>query len=752
MNKLKLWMTTIAVSLTMLASATEGMWVVALLNRIQHAEMTNMGLNLTQEEIYSINQACLKDAIVRLNYGGCTGEVVSAQGLVFTNHHCAYDGIQTLSTVDKNYLQDGFCAKSFEEELPIPNFAISFLIRVEDVTAEVLSVVKPEMTEQERDKAIAAKSKEIAGRNKMDGKYEPEVKSFFYGNEFYLFVYQTYNDIRLVGNPPESVGKFGGDTDNWMWPRHTGDFSMIRIYANEKNEPAPYSVNNKPYQPKYHLKTNIEGIKEGDYAMIMGYPGRTSRYLTSFGIEQAINGRNPAIINGFGTKLETWKKFMDEDPAIRLMYAAKYASIANTWKYYIGQTQGLKKLDVKSKKLRIENQFHNWVDAGDADRKKEYGNALGLIKEYHSEWDGQVVLSTYAGLCLAGGAEFMGHAVELKGALTAYAKEMDKAKRAEMEKEILAGHEAFKKEYNAKVDEAVFVALVDLFRKNIDAAQHPEWMTTILAKKYKNNTAKLATQIFKTSMVMNDVFLKNFLHEPSEKALNKDLGIQIAAASAEFADGIRAKNPIGKFNKGYREFVAGYRKMETRQLAPDANSTMRVTYGKIKNYKAADALIYDYYTTTNGILEKWDNSNPEFVVPDKLVELIKNKDFGQYANDKGELVTCFIGDLDITGGNSGSPVMDANGNWIGLAFDGNWEAMSGDIAYEKDLQRTICVDIRYVLFVVEKLMGGKKIVDELTYYHTPVVEEKMLEMPIKIEPEPQPAPAPAPKKDPKKKK
>ncbi|MEY2763691.1 MAG: hypothetical protein RLZZ205_115, partial [Bacteroidota bacterium] len=410
------------------------------------------------------------------------------------------------------------------------------------------------------------------------------------------------------------------------------------------------------------------------------------------------------------------------------------------------------KLDVKSKKLKIENQFHQWVDAGDADRKKQYGNALNTIKEYHSEWDGQVVLSTYAGLCLAGGAEFMGHAVELKGALTAYAKEMDKAKRAEMEKEILAGQEAFKKEYNAQVDEAVFVALVDLFRKNIDAAQHPEWMTTVLAKKYKNNTAKLAAQIFKTSMVMNDVYLKNFLAEPSEKALNKDLGIQIAAASAEFADGIRTKNPIGKFNKGYREFVAGYRKMETRQLAPDANSTMRVTYGKIKNYKAADALIYDYYTTTNGILEKWDNSNPEFVVPDKLVQLIKNKDFGQYANDKGELVTCFIGDLDITGGNSGSPVMDANGNWIGLAFDGNWEAMSGDIAYEKDLQRTICVDIRYVLFVVEKLMGGKNIVDELTYYHTPTVEEKMLEMPPKVEPELQPAPAAAPKKDPKKKK
>ncbi|MEN9394956.1 MAG: hypothetical protein RL362_1177 [Bacteroidota bacterium] len=750
MNKLKLWMTTIAVSLSLIASATEGMWVVALLNRIQHAEMNNMGLKLTQEEIYSINQACLKDAIVRLNYGGCTGEVVSDKGLVFTNHHCAYDGIQTLSTVDKNYLQDGFCAKSFAEELPIPNFAISFLIRVEDVTSEVLGVVTEGMSEADRDKAIAAKTREIAGRNKENGKYEPEVKSFFYGNEFYLFVYQTFTDIRLVGNPPESVGKFGGDTDNWMWPRHTGDFSMIRIYANDKNEPAPYSVTNKPYSPKYHLKTNMEGVKEGDYAMIMGYPGRTSRVLTSYGINQAISGRNPALIESFGTKLETWKKFMDEDPAIRLMYAAKYASIANTWKYYIGQTQGLKKLDVKSKKAAIEENFTRWIaegdKLGDPTRKAKYGNALNTIQEYHNEWDSQVVKATYAGLCLTGGAEFMGHAVGLNAKLAAYLAETDAAKKEELKNEILAEDKAFHGEYNAKVDEAVFVELTKLFMLNVGADQHPSWMKDILAKKFKGDVNKLAAQIFATSMAMNTSALEKFFAKPSQKMIDKDLGLTIAALSATYVDGIRALNPIGKFNKGYREFVAGYRKMETRQLAPDANSTMRVTYGKIKNYKAADALIYDYYTTTNGIMEKWDNSNPEFVVPDKLVELIKNKDFGPYANEKGEMVTCFIGDLDITGGNSGSPVMDANGNWIGLAFDGNWEAMSGDIAYEKDLQRTICVDIRYVLFIVDKLMGGKNIVDELTYYHTPTVEEKMLEMPVTTPVELTPAPAPAPKK------
>ncbi len=735
MNKLKLWMTAIGFSLSLIATATEGMWMVAFLNRVQYAEMNNLGLKLTPEEIYNINQACLKDAIVRLNYGGCTGEVVSSKGLIFTNHHCAYDGIQTLSTVDKNYLQNGFCAKNFDEELPIPNFAISFLVRVENVTEEVLSVATAGMPEADRDKAIAAKMKEIVGKNKENGKYEPEVKSFFYGNEFYLFVYQTFTDIRLVGNPPESVGKFGGDTDNWMWPRHTGDFSMIRIYANEKNEPAAYSINNRPYEPKYHLKTNIQGVEEGDYAMIMGYPGRTSRYLTSFGIDQAINGRNPALIESFGLKLETWKSFMDKDPAIRLMYAAKYASIANTWKYYIGQTQGLKKLDVRGKKAAIESKFNEWVKI-DPRRQESFGQALNLIKEYHSEWDSQVVMATYAGLCLSGGAEFMGYAAGLNKQLSAYIAETDAKKKQDLKESILHDREEFQKEYNAMVDKSVFVNLIKLFRKQVTLDKQPAWMRDILDKKYKGNIEKMADDIFNKSLAINNSLLTDFFVEASEKTLAKDLGFSIATASASYTDEIRSKNPIGKFNKGYREFVAGYRQMENRPMAPDANSTMRLTYGQIKNYKAADALIYDYYTTSTGILEKWDDTNPEFTVPAELIKLIKEKDFGQYGNKKGELVTCFIGDLDITGGNSGSPVMDGNGNLIGIAFDGNWEAMSGDIAYEKDLQRTICVDIRYVLFIVDKLMGGKNIVDELTYYVPAPPPMKPVEQnPVEVAPE-----------------
>jgi hypothetical protein len=440
---------------------------------------------------------------------------------------------------------------------------------------------------------------------------------------------------------------------------------------------------------------------------------------------------------------------MDEDPAVRLMYAAKYASIANTWKYYIGQTQGLKKLDVRTKKANIENKFSEWVK-GDSRRQDNYGNALNLIKEYHNEWDGQVVLATYAGLCLSGGAEFMGYANGLYKNLGAYTAEKDAKKKEELKGEILSERAEFLKEYNAKVDQRVFVNLIELFRSRVASEQQPTWMKDILEKKYKGNVQKLAEEIFAKSLALNQSALELFLSEPNDKTLAKDLGFQIASASATFVDEIRAKNPTGKFNKGYREFVAGYREMENRPMAPDANSTMRVTYGQIKNYKAADALIYDYYTTSNGILEKWDDSNPEFTVPADLIQLIKNKDFGQYGNKKGELVTCFIGDLDITGGNSGSPVMDGNGNLIGIAFDGNWEAMSGDIAYEKDLQRTICVDIRYVLFIVDKLMGGKNIVDELTYYVPAAPQGKpVVPNPVEVAPQVDPTTRPMEKVTPK---
>jgi len=726
--------------------ANEGMWLVSLLNRMNEAEMKGLGLNLTKEEIYSINTASLKDAIVRLNYGQCTGEVVSDKGLIFTNHHCGYDAIQTLSTVENNLLLDGFCAKSFAEELPIENFKISFLVRIDDVTKDMLSVVSDGMSEADRDKALAAKSKELSAANTNNGMYEVEVKSFFYGNEYYMMVYQTFSDIRLVGNPPESVGKFGGDTDNWMWPRHTGDFSMLRIYADKNNQPAAYSKDNVPFKPKHFLPVNIEGVSEGDFTMIMGFPGRTSRYLTSYGIEQAVETRNPALIECLGTKLESWKSVMDKDARVRLMYAAKYASTANGWKYYIGQTRGLKRLDVKSDKAKIEVNFTNWLN-GNGTTKSKYGETLKSIQDYYNEWDPYVKASTYSSLCGIGGAEFMAFSADMGEAIKQILAETDETKRKEGLASLQSDIDAHFKEYDAETDKVVFVNLTALYRGRI-TADRPTWHA-MLDEKYKGSAMAYANKLFETSVFVNKDRLMKFLEKPSAKVIDKDLAYIAASSASVHAMNFRSLNPQQKFNKGMRQFVAGLREMSPdKAFAPDANSTMRVTYGIVDDYKAADAVHYDYYTTAAGIMEKRDNSNPEFVVPDKLAELITKKDFGRYANEKGELPACFIHNLDITGGNSGSPVIDGDGNIVGIAFDGNWEAMSGDIAFEPELQRTISVDIRYVLFVVEKLMGGKNIVDELKYVKKkPKVEAAPIvpAAPV-VAPAVEPAPAKAPAK------
>lgn len=698
----------------MLASANEGMWLVSLLNRVQHAEMTGMGLKLTAEEIYSINNASLKDAIVRLNGGQCTGEVVSDKGLIFTNHHCAYDAIQSLSTVQNDMLTNGFCAKSFSEELPIPGFEISFLVRVEDITKTVLEVVKEGMAEGDRQAMIQGKLMELQAKASEGGKYDVDAKSFFYGNEFYLFVYETYRDIRLVGNPPESVGKYGGDTDNWMWPRHTGDFSMIRIYADAKNQPADYSKDNQPYKPKHFLPMNIKGVEEGDFAMIMGYPGSTDRFLSSWGVKQALDLTNPATIEIRDLKLSTMKKHMDADPAVRLKYAAKYASTANYWKYFIGQNKGLTRLDVYGKKQKQEAAFSNWVSA-DPNRQKEYGETLQMIKDYYLATDATAKSNVYALEAGLIGADLTLFAFRFSRTFDAAMKETDATKRAAILEGFKGTAEEFFRDYDQATEKDVLTELTKLYRKNIPVAERPEWMM-IIDKKFKGNVDAFVKKMFASSFLVSKEKLEAFLAKPNQKAYDKDLAVMMGKGAIEKYRSTFANPAQEKFDIGYRLYVKGLREMSPdKQYAPDANSTMRLTYGQVKDYQAADAVEYSYYTTTRGIMEKRDNSNPEFVVPDKLAQLIEKKDFGRYANKNGELVVCFIADLDITGGNSGSPTIDGSGNLIGIAFDGNWEAMSGDIAYEPSLQRTIVVDIRYVLWVVEKLMGGKNIIDELKY-------------------------------------
>ncbi len=691
--------------------ADEGMWIVNMLNRITMAEMQGMGLNLTAEEIYDINNASLKDAIVRLNGGSCTGEVISSQGLVLTNHHCAYDAIQGFSSTENNYLSDGFFAKAFEQEMHIDDFVISFLVRIDDVTDRMLADVTSEMSEDEREAAIGEARKALMTEMNPDGNKELDLKSFYYDNEFYMFEYKTYKDIRLVAAPPESVGKYGGDTDNWMWPRHTCDFSMLRIYAGEDNEPADFSDANIPYQPKRHLRISMDGVSEDDFTMVMGYPGSTDRFLSSWGIEQALELYNPSVVEVRDLKLKTMKSHMDADPAVRIQYAAKYAQTANYWKYYIGQSKGLKRLDVQTQKQELEARFSMWMNEDPA-RAKEYEGTLEMISDYYDETDASVrgkVYALEAGLIGCDISLFAFRFYRMAAGLFSEDPEEVTATQAAMT-DYVNGHF---REYDQATDRDLFVNLMTKFRDDIDPAYHPSFFATV-AGKYKNDFNRYADKMYAKSFLVDADRCAAFIANPSQKAMDKDLAITVgnSAIQAYFAG---MANPAeAKFNRGYRLFVKGLREMDAdRAIAPDANSTMRITYGAVAPYNPADAVSYDFITTANGILEKKDNSNPEFIVPDALDEMIRSRDFGQYADESGELVVCFIHGTDITGGNSGSPVMDANGDLIGCAFDGNWEAMSGDIAFENELQRTISVDIRYVLWILDKFAGADNLIDEM---------------------------------------
>ena len=693
--------------------ADEGMWLVSMLNRITMAEAQGLGLNLSAEEIYDINNASLKDAIVRLNGGSCTGEVISSQGLVLTNHHCAYDAIQGFSSTENDYLTDGFFALAHDQEMHIDDFVISFLVRIDDVTSRILENVTMEMSEDERNAAIRDARKALMEEMNPEGDKELQLKSFYYDNEFYMFEYKTYRDIRLVAAPPESVGKYGGDTDNWMWPRHTGDFSMLRIYADENNEPADFSENNVPYQPKRHLRISMDGVSEGDFTMVMGYPGSTDRFLSSWGIDQALRLYNPSVVDVRDLKLKTMKSHMDADPAVRIQYAAKYAQTANYWKYYIGQSKGLKRLDVESKKQALEARFTDWVNA-DTDRQAEYGEALGLIQSYYEDTDASVQGKVYAleaGLIGCDISLFSFRFYRMAAGLFSEDAEEVAATQAAMT-DLANG---FFKEYDQATDRDLFVNLMTKFRDDIDPAYHPSFFATV-ADKYKNDFNRFADKMYAKSFLVDADRCAEFIANPSQKVMDKDLAIIVGQSAIQTYFAGQANPAEDKFNRGYRLFVKGLREMDADQaIAPDANSTMRMTFGSVAPYKAADAVNYDFITTANGILEKKDNSNPEFIVPDALDDLIRSRDFGQYADESGELVVCFIHGTDITGGNSGSPVLDANGDLIGCAFDGNWEAMSGDIAFETELQRTISVDIRYVTWILDKFAGAQNLIDEMDF-------------------------------------
>jgi len=692
--------------------ADEGMWLPLFVSRLNYVDMQKMGLHLTAEEIYSINHSSMKDAIIQFG-NGCTAEVVSAEGLVLTNHHCGYGSIQSHSSVEHDYLTDGFWAMNKNEELSNPGLTAKFLVRIEDVSARVLHEITSSMTEKERSDKVFAIAKKIQDEAIKGTHYEANVRSFFNGNEYYLFVYEIFKDVRLVGAPPSSIGKFGADTDNWMWPRHTCDFSMFRIYTAPDGTPAEYSKANVPLKPKQFLPVSLNGVHKDDFAMIMGYPGTTDRYLTSYGVKLAVDQTGPTIVSIRAKKLDIMRQDMDADAAVRIKYASKYAGIANYWKFFIGQTKGLKRLDVYDQKKQIEANFTQWVNE-DQGRKEKYGEALSDISQAYAELEKYNISRIYFSEAIRGmevvafSRNFENLYNELKN------KTPDQAKVADLVKKLHETADKFFKDYNESTDRKLMAAMLEMYYKNVPFDQQPAQMADIV-KRCNGDFGKYAEWAFKETFLACPVMVNAFLDKPSLKTLEKDpvfsLWLAFSANNKKFSDISDKANE--QLDRGNRLFVAGLREMQPdKKFYPNANSTMRLTYGQVLDYYPADAVHYDYKTTLKGVMEKEDSTNWEFVVPAKLKQLYKTKDFGPYA-ENGELMTCFLTNNDITGGNSGSPVINADGQLIGLAFDGNWEAMSGNIAFEPALQRTICVDIRYVMFIIDKYAGARNLVDEL---------------------------------------
>ena len=724
--------------------ADEGMWLPMLLGEATYKNMVECGIKLTPEQIYNANNSSLKDAIVALGGGFCTGEIISNQGLMMTNHHCGFGTIQANSSTENDYLTDGFWAMTKEQEIPA-DFGVWFLNNISDVTDQVLKGVEDGMDEGERNKIIrknmsALKTTASEGKNKDD--FAVQVKSFYYGNLYYMLTYNIFNDVRLVGAPPSSIGKFGGDTDNWMWPRHTGDFTMFRVYADKENNPSSYNENNQPLKPKHSLPVSIAGVKDGDYAMIMGYPGSTDRFLTSWGVKQAVDVEQPARVKIRGIKLDIMDQEMSKSQKVRIQYASKYARVSNYWKYFIGQSEQLVKNRVFDKKQKIENSFTTWYKNNELD--KTYSESLSLIENALKNSSKYTIPKVYFQEAVVG-SELILFMLRNLSPRTPLFKALSSGEGIKDAKDnFLKVAESFYKDYNATIDENTLAAVLSLYANDVPKEFQPELLIS-LDDKYKGDFKKVASNYFKKSPFKSYDLFKVWLTSDklSVKMIEKDLVYQL---KNEFLDVYRAKvmTPNSAFDsdykKGMRLFVDGLQKMGMNK-ASDANSTMRFTYGNVLSYKPADAVHYDFYTTLEGVMQKevkTEDKNHEFYVPQKLKDLYYAKDFGPYARkEDGKLPVGFLSNNDITGGNSGSPVINAHGELIGTAFDGNWEAMSGDIYFEPNIQRTISVDIRYSLFIIDKYAGAKHLIDEMNIVTDRHVEEKLESSPASANPVPE---------------
>ncbi len=691
--------------------ADEGMWLLPLLNQLNIKQMKQEGLKLSAEDIYSINRSCLKDAIVIFG-NGCTGEIISEQGLILTNHHCGYASIQKHSSPAHDYLKDGFWAKTLEEEIPTPGLSVTFLVRLEDVTNQVNAAITSQMTEPEREKAIEKISEEISKKAKEGNSYNAMVKNYFGGNQFYLLIYEVFNDIRMVGAPPSSIGKFGADTDNWMWPRHTGDFSIFRVYANKENKPVEYSNENVPYKPKKALTISIKGVKKDDFAMIMGYPARTQRYMTSFEVETQINISNKNRILIRGIRQDILLKDMLADRAINIKYASKYARSSNYWKNSIGQNKALKRLKIFDIKKQGEKVFSDWVSEN-SQRKEKYGEALKMVEQGIAGNKNYTYVTQYISEALSRGIEIFSMA-DKASRLYESLKVNDQDSIGKRALRLKREAKLFYKDYSLPTDRKVACAMLKTFYDNVDKTYYPDIFNTITAE-YQGDFVKYSDFLFNNSIFSDSTKVNEFLAAPTLAILENDPAfIASKSISAKDKEIKTIQEPFDILTKkGQRLYIAGILEMnQGNAMYPDANSTMRLTYGQVKDYYPMDAVHYEFLTTLDGVMEKEDPDNWEFVVPDKLKELYKTKDYGRYG-ENGKMPVAFITTNDITGGNSGSPVLNAYGELIGLAFDGNWEAMSGDIVFEKQLQRTINVDIRYVLFIVDRYAGATRLIDEM---------------------------------------
>ena len=693
---------------TLTGQADEGMWMLGNLNKQTRKTMKELGLQMPADRLYNPKKPSLKDAVV--SFGGfCSGVVVSEDGLVFTNHHCGFSSVQQHSSVEHDYLKDGFVARSRAEELPNPELYVRFLLRTEDVTKRVLGAVKPSMNEMERSSAVDSMMMVIGGEVSLkDSTLLGVVDAYYGGNEFWLSVYRDFNDVRLVFAPPSSVGKFGWDTDNWVWPRHTGDFCVFRIYADRKNQPADYSPDNVPYHPEYVAPISLDGYKEGSFCMTIGYPGSTERYLSSFGIEEMMNNSNQAQIDIRGVKQVIWKREMDSKDSIRIKYASKYDESSNYWKNSIGVNRAIRKLGILEKKREMEQEIRRWIQQNPDEREKLLQLFTDLELNYKNRREVNRAQAYFIESFLYGP-----ELVQLALKILNFDFEGE-------QKTVIAALKDIVEQYSnldLDIDKEVFTALLKEYRSKVDTTFLPGIYHTI-AQKYNGDEKAFVDSLYASSELTTPRGLKRFLERDTTYQIFDDpaISLGIDMLTMLFDMNMQMQAPTTEIIRGERLLNGAIRRMYTsRNFYPDANSTMRLSFGTVCGYTPFDGAEYDYYTTTKGVLEKVKAhvGDVDFAVQPEILSLLSSGNFGRYADEKGEMKVCFISNNDITGGNSGSAMFNSKGELLGLAFDGNWEAMGSDILYEPKMQRTIGVDVRYILFMIEKYGKAGNLIQEL---------------------------------------